>query len=105
MEKRLFTVREIHLLVDELLRAIEYTSEEHVDDTDQKFQAGENEKLTLTVTEAAELIGVCKPTMYELVRSNSFRSLKVGKKILISNKSFTDWIRNGGIDAAETGKR
>lgn len=55
MEKRLFTVREIHLLVDELLRAIEYTTEEHVDDTDQKIQAGENEKLTLTVTEAAEL--------------------------------------------------
>ena len=66
MEKRLFTVREIHLLVDELLRAIEYTTEEHVDDTDQKIQAGENEKLTLTVTEAAELIGVCKPTMYEI---------------------------------------
>ena len=67
MEKRLFTVREIHLLVDELLRAIEYTTEEHVDDTDQKIQAGENEKLTLTVTEAAELIGVCKPTIRNLV--------------------------------------
>ena len=52
-----------------------------------------NAKVTLTVPEAAELIGVCKPTMYEMVRARKVRSVKVGKKILISRQSLMDWLQ------------
>ncbi len=104
MENRTYTMREVHILVDELLRAIEYNSAAPCNAPEQGDQATENEKLTLTVTEAAELLGISKPKMYELVRMNIFRSIKVGKKILISYKSFIEWIRNGDYDAKETSK-
>ena len=83
MENRTYTMREVLILVDELLHAIEYNSAAPCNVPEQGDQATENEKLTLTVTEAAELLGISKPKMYELVRMNIFRSIKVGKKILI----------------------
>ena len=52
-------------------------------------------KVTLTVPEAAELIGICKPTMYEMVRAGKVRSVKIGKKILISRQSLMDWLKEG----------
>ena len=99
MDNRLFTARDIHLLVDELLHAIEYNSANQSSTAEQDNQSLENNKLTLTVTEAADLLGISKPKMYELVRQNTFRSIKVGKKILISYKSFIEWIRNGDYNA------
>ena len=51
--------------------------------------------MTLSVREAAELVGISKPKMYELVRAGKVRSVRVGKKILISRKSLMDWLEKG----------
>ena len=50
------------------------------------------EKLTYSVTEAAEALGVSRPTMYELIHREGFPSLKVGNRILISRKRLAEWI-------------
>lgn len=59
-------------------------------------------KLTVTVDEAAKMVGISKPKMYEIVRSRSVRSINVGKKILISRQSLVDWIERGGSYVEET---
>lgn len=57
---------------------------------------------TLTVSQAAELIGISKPKMYELIRTNAFRSINIGHKILVSRQSLLNWIRGGTQDGKET---
>ena len=64
-------------------------------------QSSPENKVTLTVTEAAQLIGICKPKMYEIVRAGKVRFVKVGKKILISRQSLLDWLKKGEIYGAE----
>ena len=39
-------------------------------------------KITLTVTEAAEMLGISLPKMYEIVRMGRIPSIRVGKKIV-----------------------
>ena len=46
----------------------------------------------MTVAEAAQMIGISKPTMYELIRSKKIHSVNVGKKILVSRQSLLDWV-------------
>ena len=50
------------------------------------------EKLTYSVTEAAEALGVSRPTMYELIRREGFPSLKVGNRVLISRQRLVEWV-------------
>ena len=50
------------------------------------------EKLTYSVTEAAEALGVSRPTMYELLHREGFPSLKVGNRVLISRKRLAEWV-------------
>ena len=50
-------------------------------------------KLTYTVTEAAEAIGVSRATMYELIHREGFPTLKVGNRRLISRELLAEWVR------------
>lgn len=50
------------------------------------------EKLTYSVTEAAEALGVSRPTMYELIHREGFPSLKVGNRVLISRRRLVEWV-------------
>jgi excisionase family DNA binding protein len=68
---------------------------EHLDNDIPQNSSPEATKITLTVPEAARLIGISSPKMYELVRAGKLRSVRVGKKILISRKSLEDWIMKG----------
>ena len=47
------------------------------------------------------MIGISKPSMYEVVRAGKVRSVKVGKKILISRQSLMDWVKKGENYGAE----
>ncbi len=58
-------------------------------------------KLTCTVSEAAQILGVSKPTMYDLVHKGTIPSTKVGRKILISRHVLTNWLENGGAYGKE----
>ena len=50
------------------------------------------EKLTYSVTEAAEALGISRPTMYELIHREGFPSLRVGNRVLISRKRLAEWV-------------
>ena len=100
MNTRLYTKEEVFQVVNEVLNALGYSKapdleSEHLDNDIPQNSSPEVTKMTLTVPEAARLIGISKPKMYELVRAGKFNSVRVGKKILISRKSLEDWIKKG----------
>ena len=52
------------------------------------------EKLTITVAEAAEMIGVSKPTMYRITEQQNFPVLRAGRKKVIPIAEFKQWVSN-----------
>lgn len=50
------------------------------------------ERLTLTVSEAAQVIGVCRAKAYELAHSEGFPTLRCGRKLLVSKQGLEKWI-------------
>lgn len=51
-----------------------------------------NEKRIYTVKEIQEILGISRPTVYELLKQNVFNSVIVGGKHIISKKSFDKWL-------------
>lgn len=49
------------------------------------------EKLTLSVPEAAKMLGISKAKMYEVVRMEGFPAIQVGKRLLVSAKGLERW--------------
>lgn len=52
------------------------------------------EKLTITVAEAAEMIGVSKPTMYRMTEQQNFPVFRAGRKKVIPIAEFKQWVSN-----------
>lgn len=50
------------------------------------------ERLTLTVPEAAKVLGISQNKMYDLARSEGFPTITVGKRRLIPRKGLERWI-------------
>ena len=99
MSMRFYTNEQVHQIVDELLLKLDEADihdpePEHLNNEIPQQSSPEN-KVTLTVTEAAQLIGICKPKMYEIVRARKVRFVKVGKKILIARQALMDWLSEG----------
>lgn len=98
MRNRLYTEEQVHQVVDEVLRRLGSTAAlqepEHLDNSISQ-QSSPGTKMTLSVREAAELIGISKPKMYELIHSNEIPSIHVGKKIVIARQALMDWLSEG----------
>ena len=93
MRNRLYTEEQVHQVVDEVLRRLGSTAAlqepEYLDNSTSQ-QSSPGTKMTLSVREAAELIGISKPKMYELIHSNEIPSIHVGKKIVIARQALMD---------------
>lgn len=50
------------------------------------------QKLGLTVTEAAALLGVSRPTVYELINRDDFPSFRIGTRRVISRAGLERWV-------------
>ena len=50
------------------------------------------EKRCYTVKELQEILGISRPTVYELLKRSGFRWIQVGTKYRISKKSFDEWL-------------
>ncbi len=59
-------------------------------------------KMTLSVSEAAEMIGISKPKVYDLIRDGELPSIHVGKKIVIPKQAVIDWLSGGVNNGEET---
>ena len=54
----------------------------------------ENEKISITVNDAAKLLGVGRNTMLEFVKMNDFPAIRLKRKILIDTKALPIWFSN-----------
>lgn len=54
----------------------------------------------MKVEDLQRAAGICKITAYELVKSDGFPKINVGKRILIPKEAFIKWI-NSKIEARE----
>lgn len=50
-----------------------------------------DEKLTITVDEAARMLGIGKNNMLDLVKMDSFPAMTLKRKIIINRKQFIKW--------------
>ena len=51
------------------------------------------EKMALSIAEAAQLLSVSRPLVYELTGRADFPSFKVGSKVLVSTEGLREWVR------------
>ncbi len=59
-------------------------------------QSGTPHKKTYRVEEIAVLLDIGRASAYELVKQGVFRTVKIGKSLRISKKSFHEWLDNKG---------
>lgn len=50
------------------------------------------ERLAVSPSEAARLAGIGRTTLYEAIGSGALRSLKIGKRRLITVEALRDWL-------------
>ena len=50
------------------------------------------EPLAVSAAEAARLLGVSRPTLYQLLNRADFPSFRVGSRVLISVAGLQEWI-------------
>ena len=50
-------------------------------------------KIAVSVTEAARLLGVSRPIMYRIMKQDGFPYYKVGSRTLIDLQGLRDWSR------------
>lgn len=49
-------------------------------------------KLTLSIPEAAKIVGVSPSKMYQIAKIKGFPTVQVGKRILVSVKGLERWV-------------
>ena len=50
------------------------------------------EKLTLSVAEAAEVVGISVRSMYDLVKTQGFPTIRIRNRLLVSVPGLTRWL-------------
>ena len=53
-----------------------------------------NDRLSITVDEAAKLLGVGRNTMLEFVKMDGFPAIKLKRKIIIDKEALPKWFSN-----------
>lgn len=58
------------------------------------MQQPSSQRRVYTVKEIAEILGISKNAAYDLVKSNGFVTVRIGKTIRVSIESFDEWLNN-----------
>lgn len=58
-----------------------------------KYKSYEELPLMLSVIQVAEVLGISKTSAYELVHSDDFPSISIGKRLIIPKDKFIEWIK------------
>ena len=59
------------------------------------------DKLTMSVAEAAEQLGVCTKSAYNLIHRHDFPTIRIGRRIRISREGLREWVRQQEQSRAE----
>jgi excisionase family DNA binding protein len=59
----------------------------------------DHDKLTLTVSETASLLGISRAHAYELVARHELPAIRLGRRVLIPRQAIQDLIQGGGSAA------
>lgn len=59
-----------------------------------------SEKMALSVADAAELLGVSKPTVYQLAKREDFPAFTIGRRTVISRVKLAEWVNNQATKTA-----
>lgn len=62
------------------------------------------DKLTYSVAEAAEVLGISRPKVYDLLHRDDFPSFKIGGRVLVSVEGLRHWVaaQVGGTEGSQT---
>ena len=60
-----------------------------------------DQKLTLSISEAAEKLGISDNTMRVLARRKGFPAFNVGSRILISAKGLAAWVEEQALNGVQ----
>ena len=52
------------------------------------------DKLAYSITEAAHVLGVSRPTVYALIKQPGFPVFQIGGRKMVSVEGLRDWIRS-----------
>ena len=63
----------------------------------------EQEKLTVTVPEAAAMVSVSRSTGYELVARGEWPSITIGRSVRVPVESLKDWVKRR-LDAEDSAR-
>lgn len=57
------------------------------------------EPLAVSASEAARLLGVSRPTIYQYINRQDFPSFRLGNRTLVSVEGLREWIRKRATEA------
>lgn len=58
------------------------------------------EPLAISASEAARLLGVSRPTIYQYIGRQDFPSFRLGNRTLVSVEGLREWIRKRTMEEA-----
>lgn len=67
---------------------------------EQKITTTTGEQIALTVEQAAQSLGISRPTMLELTRKAGFPCFRVGRRILIPRQALIAWADRQATEGA-----
>lgn len=56
-----------------------------------------NEKVLLSVAEAAQVLGVCRDTVYDLAAAERIPARRIGTRLMIPRLRLEEWANAGGM--------
>lgn len=88
-----YTREQVHQMIDTVLDALTLGNADAAELDNSKTLQGYAQRLTLSVQEAANQIGVSKPVIYRLLETGEIHAIRIGRKILIPQEAVTDYLR------------
>lgn len=64
----------------------------------------DSEKLTLTVSETARLLGISRGLAYEMVRTGEIPSVRFGKRVLVPRRALEKLLERGQLVTSDHSK-
>ena len=58
------------------------------------------ERMTLSVEEAAIVLGISRALAYELIRRGDLPQLRLGRRVVVPRQALEDLVASGGAQAA-----